>query len=147
VQFLIPEWGGAIKPRRKALPGFSCVCSFPSRTLRHVAYREAGAYRFFLWLNSRDEIVYAAVISDNDFTVLDSSTYAQYAIYSYMVEGDEGPLREVIRESAKEPFVSPGILLDYLNFVEGKNSVTVHNRELYDYLKALLALNQIASSP
>jgi hypothetical protein len=60
-----------------------------------------------------------------------------------MVEGDDGPLREKIHESAKEPIVPPWILLDYLNLVESKNSVTVHGQELYDYLKTLLELSVI----
>ena len=126
------------------------ACSAPG-SLSNVMYWEGKSFRLFLMLDIDCEITYMVVVdeSDNVLAVVDmtgsglSEHVGKFSV-KFLAEGREGELRKILERARK---TNPGYLLKMLNEAERQKTMYVADQHLYDYLKTLLTLNQIVSSP
>jgi hypothetical protein len=119
------------------------ACSAPG-SLSNVMYWEGKSLRLFLMLDIDCEITYMVVVgkSDNVLAVVDmtGSGLSELSV-KFLAEGREGELRKLIERARK---TNPRYLLKMLNEAERQKTMYVADQHLYDHLKTLLALNQIA---
>jgi hypothetical protein len=147
-----------------ALAAFRRVCSIPeSFSFNQLLYGEAGSYRLFLWLYSNNDVESVVAIKDGELTVLEAPTpSAAYFVVASVANGDETLLKEVLEKpSAFLPDVLPADLATklaavinrrvdffefasevykYLNRAESRGELKVHDPELYNYFRSLIAM-------
>ena len=122
------------------------ICSAPG-LLSNVMYWEGKSFRLFLMLDIDCEITYMVVVgkSDNvlamaDMTGSGLSEHIDKFSVEFLAEDREGKLRKLVERARK---TDPGYLLKVLNEAEKQGTLHVEDQHLYNYLKTLLALNQI----
>jgi hypothetical protein len=122
------------------------ICSAPG-WLSNVMYWEGKSLRLFLMLDTDCEITYMVVVNDLavvDLTGSGLSEHIEKFSVEFLAEGREDRLRKLIERARK---TDPRYLLKVLNEAESQKTIYVADQHLYNHLKTLLALNQIASSP
>jgi hypothetical protein len=127
---------------------FRRVCTLGSHWthLIEVLYGEVGDTRLVLFVKREGvpSLRYVMVIRDSEVNLYavgwDHLTETTYAIFKYIVDGggEEGRMpREGLSE---EDF---GWLLDTLKEYEEGDTVLLHDRELYDFIKSIATMNVI----
>ena len=122
------------------------ICSAPG-WLSNIMYWEGKSLRLFLMLDTDCEITYMVVVNDSavvDLTGSGLSEHIEKFSVEFLAEGREDRLRKLIERARK---TDPRYLLKVLNEAESQKTIYVADQHLYNHLKTLLALNQIASSP
>jgi len=117
-----------------------------------VLYGEVGGSRLALFVERTPVVVlnYVMVISDSEVALYwgrwgqsKSGDYIAYAILKYIVEGDCEGERLLREELQKTDFKK---LLEFLEKCEKEGKIVVHDHELYNYIKSIVAINVIATS-
>jgi hypothetical protein len=147
--------------KSEALKEFKRVCSLPQEFAFHqLVYGEVGSYRLFLWLNRNDNVSYLVAINGGELTVLEcpSPSVAFDAIDS-VVYGDEARLRKSLEDPSGDlPAQLAAVLNKRLDFAEfaarvdrylsraaGYGALKVHDRDLYNYFRSLVAMALVVS--
>jgi hypothetical protein len=139
----------------EALAAFRRVCSLPQEFAFHrLVYGEVGSYRLFLWLNRNNDVSYLVAINGGELAVLECpSPSVAFAAIDSVVYGDEARLRKSLEDpSGGLPAQLAAVLnkrLDfaefaarvyrYLSRAEGWGALKVHDRDLYNYFRSLVA--------
>jgi hypothetical protein len=139
--YVVEEYTKMIKDR------FIQVCSFNEcRWIRFtMLYGEAGDYRFILIIDSYyNDLEYSIVMNDFGVKVIkcikDYRNYVAYAIYTYIIDGRTDLFNKWLKEGS-EDFSEIFRLLDK-NEKEG--TLTIYDRELYDFIKSAITMYAIA---
>jgi hypothetical protein len=125
---------------------FTKVCSFKNYwSYSTMLYGEAGDYRFILIIDSSYyDLKYSIVMNDFGTKVIkcerDYRNYVAYAIYTYIIDGRTDLFNKWL-ENGSEDFSEIFGLLDK-NEKEG--TLTIYDRELYDFIKSAITMYAIA---
>jgi len=130
---------------------FRLVCemgrSWAGAATHEVLYGEAGGSRLVLFVR-KDVIrlLYAMVIGDSEVTVYYGDWRKTESItrwvFKHVVDGGREWERLLRGAFERESFKR---LLDFLEEYEQPGRIVVHDRELYDYIKSLIAMNVIVA--
>jgi hypothetical protein len=139
--YVVEEYTKMIKNR------FIQVCSFNkcSWIKFTMLYGEAGDYRFILIIDSDyNDLMYAIIMNDFGTKVIkcirDYRNYVAYAIYTYIIGGRTDLFNKWLKKGS-EDFSEIFRLLDK-NEKEG--TLTIYDRELYDFIKSAITMYAIA---
>jgi hypothetical protein len=139
--YVVEEYTKMIKNR------FIRVCSFiECRWVRFtMLYGEAGDYRFILIIDSDyNDLMNAIIMNDFGTKVIkckrDYRNYVAYAIYTYIIDGRTDLFNKWLKNGS-EDFSEIFRLLDK-NEKEG--TLTIYDRELYDFIKSAITMYAIA---
>jgi hypothetical protein len=126
---------------------FTKVCSFKEYGWSRLTmlYGEAGDYRFILIMDSDDYDLMCAIVM-NDFGTkaikckMDIRNYVAYAIYTYIIDGRTDLFNKWLKKGTEDL----GEVFSLLNKNEKEGTLTIYDKELYDFIKSAITMYAIA---
>jgi hypothetical protein len=132
---------------------FRRVCTVGSdwTRLMKVLYGEVGDSRLVLFVDrvKIPKLSYVVAIRDSSVALYwagwsrsKPGDYITYTIFKCIVDGGR-KIGRVLHEELELSESDFGSLLDFVKIQEERDSIVVHDRELYDYIKSIAAMNVI----